>query len=54
MGSQNNPQIELWAIRGLIFQFWVGCLRDLIFDEFMIGKKRQQFENQDAPAGSAA
>ena len=33
---KNSPKIELWALRGWIFDFLGGFLRGLIFDEFVI------------------
>ena len=42
--SKNNPKIELWVLRGLIFEFLGGFWRGLIFDEFLICKKTA--ENQ--------
>ena len=37
--TNNYLNIELWALRVQILSFWGGCLRALIFDEFLIGKQ---------------
>ena len=42
--SQNDIKIGFWALRGRIFEFLGGVLRDLIFDEFLVCKKTT--ENQ--------
>ena len=38
-GSQNGVKIDVWAIRGPTFEILGRFLRDLILDEFSIGKK---------------
>ena len=39
MDPKSDPEIDVWAIRGPIFEV-SGCfLRGLIFDDFSIGKK---------------
>ena len=38
-GSQNDAKIDIWALRGWVFEIWGGFLRSPIFDEFSIGKK---------------
>ena len=35
----NEPKIDVWAIRGPTFEALGGFLRSPIFDEFSIGKK---------------
>ena len=37
-GIQNDPKIDVWAIRGPTFEVLGAFLRSLIFNEFSIGK----------------
>ena len=39
MDPKSDPKINIWALRGPIFEILGGFLRSLIFDEFSIGKK---------------
>ena len=36
---QNEPKIDVWAIRGPFFEVLGAFLRSLIFNEFSIGNK---------------
>ena len=38
MDPQSDPEIDIWALRGSIFEILGRFLRGLIFDEFLIGK----------------
>ena len=39
MDPQNDPQIDIWALMGQIFEILGGFLRSQIFDGFLIGEK---------------
>ena len=39
MDPQNDPQIDIWALMGQIFEILGGFLRSRIFDGFLIGEK---------------
>ena len=41
-GNQNGSKIELWAFRGPISEVLGGLDRGQIFDEFLIGKKKEK------------
>ena len=43
MDPKSHPKIDLWAIRGSIFEVLGRFLRGQIFDEFSIGKKFAKF-----------
>ena len=38
MDPKSDPKIDIWALRGPIFEILGGLFRSLIFDEFSIGK----------------
>ena len=37
--SRNDFKIQIWVLRGQIFEFLGSCLRGLDFDDFLIGRK---------------
>ena len=39
MDTKSDAKIDVWAIRGPTFVVFGAFLRNLIFDEFSIGKK---------------
>ena len=39
MDLKSDPKIDIWALRGLIFEIWGCFLRSQIFDGFLIGEK---------------
>ena len=51
MDSKSNPKLDIWALRGQIFEI-LGCfLRSQIFDGFLIGEKSAKFEKVAASGG---
>ena len=36
---KSDPKIDIWALRGQIFEIWGCFLGSLNFDEFSIGEK---------------
>ena len=39
MDPRSGPKIDIWALRGQIFEILGGFLKSLIFDGFLIGEK---------------
>ena len=39
MDPKSDPKIDIWALRGQIFEILGGFLRSQIFDGFLIGEK---------------
>ena len=39
MDTKNDPKIDIWALRGQIFEILEGFLRSQIFNGFLIGEK---------------
>ena len=39
MEPKSDPKIDIWALRGPIFEILGGFLRSQIFNGFLIGKK---------------
>ena len=39
MHPKSDPKIDIWALRGQIFEILGGFLRSRIFDGFLIGEK---------------